>query len=524
MDKCPYNKKAKAAGGRVVQHIPPPPAEPPHLDISNTGTVHPPEIQRQTLGPLVVQDGDPEREQLEILAGSLSPSQKIVYDEVLTGKSLFFTGEAGTGKSFLLDVIVKRARLQGLSVHVTASTGISACAVGGTTLHSFAGVGLAEEPSKDLIKKLMDGRTPHLRKAAKRWREVDLLVVDECSMLDPSFFDKLDDIARTLRSNQDPFGGMQVVLTGDFFQLPPVVRGRQTQAASSQQVLAPLPSMIFETRAWKTTVGDRIHVLKEAHRQRDEVFLSLLRGLRNGSLTREHMSIIVNRMRASGDVPGDAVKLYPTRKEVETVNEYRLSMLPGDERVFEASDKGQPYILESNRDHWMVRRIFLSLSLQNLNLSFISKKAPQRLVLKEGALVMFIKNVSIEEGVMNGTTGRVVGFGGVHDLPKVQLNNGNVVQTSMSLWEIKQGDTTIASREQVPLMLAYAITIHKSQGMSLAKVEVNMTRMFEKAQLYVAMSRCTSLDGLYLLGNIPSSGLLCPNPTVAAWWSKVSES
>jgi ATP-dependent exoDNAse (exonuclease V) alpha subunit len=137
---------------------------------------------------------------------------------------------------------------------------------------------------------------------------------------------------------------------------------------------------------------------------------------------------------------------------------------------------------------------------------------------------MFIKNVDIEGGIVNGTTGKVVGFGGINGTPRVELSNGNIVQTSKAIWEIKQGDLTIAAREQVPLMLAYALTIHKSQGMSLARVEVNMTKIFEKSQLYVAMSRCTSLEGLYLLGNIPSSTLLCPNPAVTAWWSKIVSS
>lgn len=466
----------------------------------------PPAKRTRTVTPLYF-EGD----QLEYLAASLSPSQKRVYDAVLSGESLFFTGNAGVGKSFLLDVIVKRARLMNQNVYVTASTGVSACAIGGTTLHSFAGVGLAEEPAQILVKKLMDGKTPHLRKAAKRWRGVGLLVIDECSMLEPSFFEKLDAIARVLRSDSSPFGGIQVLLTGDFFQLPPVVRDRPCLSSFS-----PLPVMIFGTAAWKSIVGDRIYVLKEAHRQRDERFLELLDNLRNGTLTQDDMKIITSKVRASGHAPDDAVKLYPTRKEVETVNEYRLSALPGEVHVFEAVDKGQPYVLESNKDHWMVNHFSF------LFVFHIYTQAPQRLVLKEGALVMFIKNVNIEEGVVNGATGRVVGFGGINSTPRVQLENGNVIQTSRALWEIKQGDATIASREQIPLMLAYAITIHKSQGMSLTKVEVNMTKIFEKAQLYVALSRCTSLDGLYLIGSVPNPALLCPNPVVSSWWNSVS--
>lgn len=443
---------------------------------------------------------DVEEANLKTLEMTLSPSQRVVYGEIATGKSLFFTGEAGTGKSYLLEIAVKRAQIQQNSkrVFVTASTGVAACRIGGTTLHSFAGVGLGEESAEILIQKLTTVKTAYARKAINRWRDALLLIIDECSMIDPAFFEKLDQIARVVRNTpQIPFGGIQVILTGDFFQLPPV----QKVGAIAENV--PSLSMIFETNVWRSLIGNNIFLLKEAHRQHDTKFLGLLCGLRTGSLTKQNMEVIAGRMSRVEDIPNDIVKLYPTRKEVDAVNEYKLSMLAGEPHIYDAQDKGDPYAINANKDHWM---------------------APCKLVLKTGALVMFIKNICINSGIVNGATGIVIRFDSGNGFPVVHLQNGTAVTVSPQVWEIKQGDSIIASRMQVPLILAYAITIHKSQGMTLGRVEVDMTHIFEKGQLYVALSRCTSVEGLYIVGNIPSYSLLCPNPVVAAWWNSIISS
>jgi ATP-dependent DNA helicase PIF1 len=465
---------------------------------------------------------DPEERRMAAVTAGLSPSQRIVFDRVQTGVSLFFTGEAGTGKSFLLEAIVRSARMMndGERIFVTASTGVSACAIGGTTLHSFAGVGLGEDPVEVLIAKLTNatigGRhVPHLCKAAARWRTARLLVIDECSMIDPGFFGKLDLIARALRRSPNvPFGGMQVVMAGDFFQLPPVAsRMRVSIGGGSPTAVAAHrpsePTMIFETDAWRTLIGDEVHVLKEAHRQTDDApFLSLLRGLRYGCLTDSDTALMAERMKASIDaksvggsgIPKDTIKLYPTRKEAEDVNEYELTSLPGEERVFDAKDSGDAFCISANRDSWM---------------------APQRVVLKEGALVMFIKNIDVERGVCNGTSGCVVDFATPMGLPRVRISDGTLVTATRQTWEIRQGDWLMASRTQIPLVLAYAITIHKSQGMTLKRVEASVGRLFEKSQLYVALSRCSSSDGLYITGKIPDRSMLEPHPLVSAWWSKI---
>lgn len=416
----------------------------------------------------------------ERLKSMLSASQMTVFDRICAGESLFFTGEAGTGKSFLLEAVVASMSVSG-DVYVTASTGVAACAIGGTTLHSFAGVGLAEESVDTLVQKLTDGKTPHLRKAASRWRSARLLIVDECSMIDAPFFSKLDEIARRLRRNRDvPFGGLQVVLTGDFFQLPPVSDA----------------GMVFETESWKHLVGDKVYELTEAHRQRDERFLRMLRGLRQGCMSENDLQLMASRARLASEVPGDATMLYPTRKEADTVNEYKLSTLPGEEHIYDASDKGN-----CNADHWV---------------------APARLVLKIGALVMFVKNVDLDAGVCNGSMGRVVDFAQTQGLPIVELfgaKSATPLTVCKQTWEMKQGDDVVASRAQIPLILAWAITIHKSQGTTLSKVVVSTSKMFEKSQLYVALSRCSTLEGLFIVGGIPQDRLMRPHPKVSSWWA-----
>jgi ATP-dependent DNA helicase PIF1 len=441
-----------------------------------------------------------EKEDPRLIIDRLSPSQRVVFDKSLSGESLFFTGEAGTGKSFLLDAIVKNARLvDAENVFVTASTGISACAIGGTTLHSFAGVGLGEDPQDELIRRLMRPKTPAAMNAAKRWKSAVMLIIDECSMLDPRFFVKLDNIGRQLRRIPNrPFGGIQIIMTGDFFQLPPVNKDPHKRLATD-------PVMIFDTESWKQLIQGKIHLLREAHRQRDDRFLSLLRNLRHGTMSVDDMSCIVERMKAAkipNGIPPHAVKLYPTRKEVDFVNEHNLAALQGDEHVFTAVDVGDPYVLEVNRDHWRV---------------------PDKLIFKTGALVMFIQNIDINNGVCNGATGHIESFTPSTGIPVVRLIRGGMrFPASPANWEIKQGNTVLAKRTQIPLILAYAITIHKSQGMTLDTVEIGMDRIFEKSQMYVALSRCTTMDGLFLFGKMPNMKMMEPHPAVVKWWLTVA--
>lgn len=421
----------------------------------------------------------------------LSPSQQTVYDQIMSKKSIFFTGEAGSGKTYLLETVIKA--LNPRDTYVTASTGIAANLIGGTTLHSFAGVGLANLPADVLAKELLNGRYPRQTNAVARWQNARVLIIDECSMIDASFFCKLDHIARVVRGKmQEPFGGIQVILSGDFFQLPPVTKNR---AVTGQD-------MIFSTDVWRDLIKNNIYVLCEAHRQKDALFLGFLGRLRRGEMTRADTACLFRRMRPVPEtLESSSIKLFPTRMEVDAINEVKMAEIRGAEHVYHARDHGTLQAVEAHYDSW---------------------RAVDRLVLKQNAWVMFIYNVNIEGGIFNGATGHVVDFVPGSDLPIVQLSaTGAKVVATRQTWEIRQGEQTIVSRTQIPLLPAWAITIHKSQGMTLPMIELNMNKLFERAQLYVALSRCTSIDNVYVSGKHPRTNMTKPHPDVVKWWDTI---
>jgi ATP-dependent DNA helicase PIF1 len=441
-------------------------------------------------------DPAPFKKAKETSETTLTDSQAKVLHMAREGRSFFFSGAAGSGKSFILKIIAEDLRnTHGESmVYVTASTGIAASAIGGTTLHSFAGVGLATEPAKDLVEKIAGATQAHSKKARSRWCKAKTLIIDECSMVDSDFFAKLDAIGRGVRRGGEnkPFGGMQVIMCGDFFQLPPVDKtGSGTKP------------LLFETATWSSLIGRNIVILKEIIRQKDPKLINLLTELRHGKLSPQSMDIIEERRVASVDfskMPKDTVRLFPTRAEAETVNRLNLQNLdPTDERKYYAVDRGDKYQMERLKDQWA---------------------APYELVVRKGATVMFIFNVNMDRGVVNGTTGKVIGFFGPEGHPVVEHAGGVDVATPM-LWEVKCGKEVLASRLQVPLILAYAITTHKSQGMTLTNVEVNTDRIFEHGQTYVAFSRATSLEGLFINGKMPRRELLLPDPRVEQWWTQM---
>lgn len=426
---------------------------------------------------------------------ALSPSQRRVLEEALSGNSFFFTGAAGTGKSYLLGHIRRalNAKYGEDCVFVTASTGIAACNIGGTTLHSFAGVGLGEGNVADLLEELEKPR-PWTRAARVRWKRASALIIDECSMLVPELFENLDKVGSYVRGVPNkPFGGIQVILCGDFYQLPPVNKDRAKKETS----------FIFETQTWARLVGERVFVLGDIFRQTEPEFKAMLADFRCGVIGPESMATFQTRRNlteAAEALPEGTVKLYSTRKEVDIVNFCEMDKLPGEAKIFTAVDKGDSNVVKKMEDHWMT---------------------PKTLILKVGASVMLVNNVSFELGLVNGKTGKVVSFQDKSGEPVVQFNNGGGVHSiARATWEIKSGKEVIMTHSQIPLILAYAVTIHKSQGMSIENVEINTARIFETAQLYTALSRGISLQGVFIRGPLPKAALIKPNDKVAAWWNE----
>lgn len=452
---------------------------------------------------------------------SLSQEQQRVLDLVVNqSKSVFFTGSAGTGKSVLMRAIIAELRKKHMRepdrIAVTASTGLAACNIGGVTLHSFGGIGLGKEDVPTLVKKIKRNQ-----KAKNRWLRTKILIIDEISMVDGDLFDKLEGIARAMRNNGRPFGGIQLVITGDFFQLPPVPdydnKARGVKFA-------------FDAGTWSTAIHHTIG-LTEVFRQKDPVFANMLNEMRLGKITNETIASFRKlSRRISYEDALEATELFPTRQEVENSNEYRMRSLVGKLYTFEAVDTGT--ITDENMREKLLANMM----------------APKLLKLKKGAQVMLIKNM--DDGLVNGSLGSVVGFmdekmfelydqnpeicdpdADGDEVDEAIRNGRNAIRSSYASkrdgplpnsgmeyplvrfslpdgtsrdllvmreeWKIELPSGEVqAQRSQLPLILAWALSIHKAQGQTLERVKIDLKKIFEKGQAYVALSRATSQAGL----------------------------
>ena len=400
------------------------------------------------------------------------------------GANVFLTGAPGAGKTYVLNEFIRQARADGATVAVTASTGIAATHINGQTVHSWSGIGVATALTDGLLKRITTRRR-------RRIEATDILVIDEVSMMHAWLFDMVDTVCRKLRRDPRPFGGLQVVLSGDFFQLPPVsVSGRNNDLiAPSAEFLAAHEryaqagknpeGFVTESLVWEE-LNPVVCYLTEQHRQDDGQLLAVLTDIREGAVTQEDHDVLLTRLGAV-PAPGEvAVHLFPVNRQADSLNDLRLAQLAGEPHEFQAEQAG-PANLVDRLKHSML--------------------APQQLVLKEGAAVMALRN-DADRQYVNGSLGTVRGFvperkGG---WPIVEFENGNIVTMKQATWEMMDGDTVLASVSQVPLRCAWGITIHKSQGMTLDRAVMDLRRTFAPGMGYVALSRVESLDGLYLQG------------------------
>lgn len=392
-----------------------------------------------------------------------------------TGLNVFLTGEPGSGKTHTINRYVAWLRERGIEPAVTASTGIAATHIAGQTIHSWSGIGIKKD--------INDYDIEHIQareKTARRIVDAKVLIIDEISMLDAATLESVDRVLRTLRRRplreEQPFGGVQVIFVGDFFQLPPVSRDRSVRFA-------------FESSAWQEA-NPIICYLSEQHRQDDADFLDLLANLRHGTFGEAHHQRLQSRVGVSPKKEV-ATRLYTHNENVDRINDESLERLKGENHVFDMLTRGSKPLVES-------------LKAQCLS--------PERLVLKEGAAVMFTRN-NFDAGYVNGSLGSVVGFTAL-GLPEVKLVSGQRITVDRAEWAIQDGPKVLARINQIPLRLAWAITVHKSQGMSLDAAIIDLGRAFEYGQGYVAISRVRSLAGLFLEGF--NERALELHPTVAA--------
>ena len=388
-------------------------------------------------------------------------TQKEALTILKTGVNVFLTGEPGSGKTHAINQYASYLRSHGVEPAITASTGIAATHIGGFTIHSWSGIGIRKHLSNYDLEMLEMNQRVYRRVSASR-----VLIIDEISMLDGKTLALVDRVCRAIKRTEKAFGGMQVVFVGDFFQLPPV----------TQEGDPPL-QFAFSSESWHSACPV-VCYLSEQHRQEDPVFLEALSALRKGTLEDRHKMQLEERLVQSEKLAALAVtKLFPHNADVYRINEAELAKLSGQPCAFQMTSRGLAPLIEQ------LKRGCLS---------------PETLMLKKGARVMFTKN-NFEAGFVNGTTGEVEGFRKIDGVPVVKTSGGMRPAEPME-WTISDGSKVLAKIEQVPLRLAWAITVHKSQGMSLDAAFMDLSGAFEYGQGYVALSRVRTFAGLYLGG------------------------
>jgi len=386
------------------------------------------------------------------------------------GVNVFLTGAAGSGKTYVLNQYIEYLRLKKISVGITASTGIAATHMGGVTIHSWSGMGIHDSlTTKDLADMY---KKQYLR---KHYLRAKVLIIDEISMLHAHQLDMIDQICRYFKKNDLPFGGMQLVMCGDFFQLPPVTKFQKIkdQASLFEQAKT---DFVTESHIWNE-MNLYICYLDEQHRQDDASFLRVLNDIRASDVNETTVEYLTDRLNKPVEGYSKPTKLFTHNTDVDTLNAEHLERLSGEKH-----------------EYFMVGRGNITLN-QTLKKSCL---APERLILKVGAQVMFVKN-NYDQGYVNGTLGEVIHFD-KDDHPVVRTFDGAEIVVGQASWEIKEDNVELAAISQIPLRLAWAITVHKSQGMSLDAAEIDLSRSFVPGQGYVALSRVRSLKGLSLLG------------------------
>lgn len=483
----------------------------------------------------------------------LTTAQNNIYEKAMNGVSFFFTGAAGTGKSYTLRHIIKSLREKYSekenAVHVLAPTGIAACNIEGTTIHSFASLKPSDLPKVDMyvkhLKKTGGGEKRGKRGPGfyvmKKWTSARVIIIDEISMVSAKMLDFLDQAAKTIRKTSKPFGGIQLILCGDFCQLSPVNE-----------------AYAFTSHCWNNVMSDSIELVENFRQNRDLEYAKALNEIRFGVFSTEARDIIdtcrvpfkerdekgndgidddkdednnekedIPQPKEPGNVnDGDeededdddddieCTVLYPVNKKVDYENITKLKRLPGEFYTIEAEDKitkkktrGR-IIKKQTNDHITKKQTKeqVALNRTEAQINFIKKKLlhtlrpPKTVVLKIGAQVILTTNLDTSIGLANGARGVVKSFKRIGGdwIPVVKFCSGQKIPVLRYKFDIRSEDEIIAERTQVPLILGFACTIHKSQGMTLDKVRMSISTCWSQGQVYTALSRASSTRGLYI--------------------------
>jgi ATP-dependent DNA helicase PIF1 len=424
----------------------------------------------------------------------LNKDQKTAYNTILEKKNILITGPGGAGKSHLIHYIINKSiesvcrenelpkytkdEFKRTHIGLTALTGCAAILLGpfAKTLHSWAGIGLGVGTVSELCKNINKNQV-----AKKNWLQTDLLIIDEVSMMSIELFDKLNEIGQIMRKSSKPFGGIQLVLVGDFFQLPPVNKDREDMLR-----------FVFESTLWSRCI-DRVVHLNKIHRQKDDKFQEVLNAARFGKMTNEQIAVL--KTREGLDWKSLQIKptlLFSRRVDVDIVNEQNLKALTGERHTYKIETVRDDKAPSATRLD--APEIVRAIEIYDKNAQYSTE-----LILAIDAQVMLIHNLDIELGLVNGSRGVVTGFTkDEHGYPIVQFINGSRIIIEPHTWMIDALDGFVG-RRQIPLKLAYALSIHKSQGATLdcALIDIG-ERTFEYGQAYVALSRVRDLESLYI--------------------------
>lgn len=377
-----------------------------------------------------------------------------------SGKNVFITGSAGTGKTYLLNRYTQYLKERRIYPTIVAPTGIAASHLGGQTIHAFFALGIRESMDEGYVDFLLDKK--YLQ---TRFKKLKVLIIDEVSMISPELFSSMDLILRGFKGMDAPFGGVQVVISGDFFQLPPVSKVPKEKRFA------------WQSPSWKALELQTCY-LQEKFRQDDERLIQILDDIRLGSISKSSEALLASRHEKELTI-ATPTKLYTHNVDVDRINLDELAKLGGESKHFVCDHKG---------------------SEKNIEKIFKSSLVLEALALKKGAVVIFIKN-NPESGYVNGTTGKVESFSPVDNMPIIRTREGKKIKVEPEEWSLEnESGKVTATVSQVPLRLAWAITIHKSQGMTLDAAEIDLSKTFERGQGYVALSRIKNIEGLRLMG------------------------
>jgi ATP-dependent DNA helicase PIF1 len=395
---------------------------------------------------------------------------------VKVGHNIFITGGGGVGKSYILDKLSKD-----FPIIKTSTTGVSALHIKGQTIHSWSSIGHGLDSLDTCVFKIYKNKDKY-----KAITNAQILAIDEISMLGSRTFLLIEEVIRTVRNIDKPFGGLQVILIGDFFQLPPVNQEED---------------FCYNTELWHKLELKNI-ILKKVYRQQEKSLVDTLNNIRCGTITNEQMQLLADRQCSNDSIDINAVRIYPTRKESNDYNEYCYNQLKGEEYTYSASD----FILTSvkgNEKYQSIENVEMGKITELIYQDFSKNCMFEPTVkLKANARVMLLMNLDFDRGLVNGSCGTVLELG--RRAVVVKFDNGEVSTIKFQKTALIRDGKELILRNQIPLKLAYSCTIHKVQGMSFDKIFIDLGRVFTSGQTYVGLSRVKSLDGLHLTNFHPS--------------------